>query len=102
MTRAFQLAGTGAASAIYIKAVMVGVTSVETTRVHKGGKIGVPHFLDFATCCANQVSMGQGDALILCLHSLEHMAPEHSGSAAAASARETPIILAQASAARAL
>ena len=77
MPRAFQLAGTGAAGAIHIQAVMVGVKGVETAGVHESGKIGVPHFLDLATCSAYQVGVRQGDALILCLHPLKHMSPEH-------------------------
>ena len=75
----FGLAGTGAASAIHIQAVMVGIKRVETAGVHESGKIGVPHFLDLAASSANQVGVGQGNTFILRLHTLEHMAPEHTG-----------------------
>lgn len=55
---AFDLACTRAARPIHIQAVVVGVERIETAGVHEGGKVGVPHFLDFAACGADQVGVG--------------------------------------------
>ena len=58
---------------------MVGVEGVEAASIHERGKVGVPHLLDLATGGADQVGVGHGDALLLCLHSLKHMPPQHLG-----------------------
>ena len=79
MLGAFQLAGTGAACAIDIQTVMVGIECVETAGVHEGGEILVFHLLDFAAVGANQVGVRQGDALVLGLHRLEHVPTQHLG-----------------------
>ena len=58
---------------------MIGIESVETAGIHECSKIGVLHFLDLTAGGADQVGVGQGDALILGLHPLKHMSPEHLG-----------------------
>ena len=75
----FQLAGTCAARTIDVQAVVVDVERVKTAGVHEGRKVVVPHLLDLATGGANQVGVGQCDALILGLHAFKHMAPQHLG-----------------------
>ena len=76
---ALQLAGTGAARAIDIQTVMVGVERIEASRIHEGCEVGVLHLFDLSTRGADQVGVGQGDALILGLHALKHMTPQHLG-----------------------
>ena len=58
---------------------MVGVEGIETPRVHECGKVGVPYLLDLAAIGANQVGVGQGDALILGLHAFKDVAAQHLG-----------------------
>ena len=76
---ALGLAGTGAASAINVQAVVVGVEGVEPAGVHERREVGVTHLLHLATCRANQVGVGHRDALILSLHALKDMTAQHLG-----------------------
>ena len=77
MLGALQLAGTGAACAVDIQAVVVDIECVKASGVHEGCKILVFHLLDFAACGANQVGVGQSNALILGLHPFKDVSAQH-------------------------
>ena len=75
-----RLAGTCAACAIHVQAVVVGVKGVETSGIHHRRKIVVFYLLHLAASGTDQVGVGQQvDALILRLHPFEYMAPKHFG-----------------------
>lgn len=55
---------------------MVCIEGIEAPSVHKRRKVGIAHLLNFAATGADQVSVGERDALILRHHPFKHM-PSH-------------------------